>query len=373
MTRTNGFNKIIILIILLLVPTIVSAQAHSDTVIVKLQLFMPEGGILFLNDLNLANLESAPLIFAVTIENYFSVSKDLTLHFGINRGNENLITGTSNPFFINPYPARIYLTSQNLLSDGGQYSLQNIDIGNASGELRDAILAQGKLPNGVYQFFVEVDYQKNYVSQRTVIDIVEITIDNPTTLSLISPGMPAEMGAPIEIFTTLPLFQWHSNAAEFRITVCEKLPTNTSPSDVMNNEPRLQQIISQGQTYFFYPPSGPGVRPLEEGKIYYWQIVALAPSSSGPVELPGEIWAFKIGNFSGGMFSIEHQQLLAFLTSFFGDDMLSSLFESGGELDGFTFTGVMLNNDRPMTKEDLLAFIERILDSQVKIKNCVVE
>lgn len=373
MNKKNYLKKLLLLHILLVLPSLLSAQSFSDTVTVDLQLFIPDAGILFLNDLNLTNLDGAPLIFAVTIQNYFMVQKELILHFGIRRGNDELLDGMSNPFPINPFPARIYLTSQTLLSDGGQYSLQNIDIGNATGELRDAVLAQGKLPTGLYQFFVEVDYEKNNVSQRTVIDVVEIAINNPTTLDLISPGMPAEMGEPIEIYTTLPLFQWHSNATEFRITVCEKLPTNNSPADVMNNEPRLQQMVPPNQTYFLYPPSGPGAWPLEEGKTYYWQIVAIAQSSSGPVELPGEIWAFKIGDTSGGMFSIEHQQLVAFLTSFFGDGKLGELFENGGALDGFTFTGVMLNNDRPMSQEDLLAFIEQLLNNQVKVTNCVVE
>lgn len=373
MIKKYSPQTILILFLLVLFPSLAFAQVSSDTVIVDLQLFIPEAGIFFLNDLNLTNLSNSPLIFAVTIENYFMVQKELVLHFGISRGNEKLIDGITQPFFISPFPARIYLTSQNLLGEGGQYSLQNIDIGSATEELRDAILAQGKLPTGLYQFFVEVDYENNNVSQRTVIDIEEITINNPTTLDLISPGMPAEMGDPIEIYTTLPLFQWHSNASEFRITVCEKLPMNSSPADVMNNEPRLQQMVPPNQSYFLYPPSGPGAWPLEEGKTYYWQMVAIAQSSSGPVELPGEIWAFKVGNISGGMFSIEHQQLVTFLTAFFGDGKLGDLFENGGALDGFTFTGVMLNNDRPMSQEDLLAFIERILNNQVTIRNCVVE
>ncbi|MCU0645625.1 MAG: hypothetical protein MUC94_15385, partial [bacterium] len=202
MNKKISQKKLLLLTIFLLLPSVLSAQAFSDTVVVDLQLFIPEAGILFLNDLNLTNLGNAPLIFAVTIENYFMIPKELVLHFGIRRGNDELIDGMSNPFQINPFPARIYLTSQTLLSDGGQYSLQNIDIGNATGELRDAILSQGKLPTGLYQFYVEVDYEKNYVSQRTVIDVVEININSPTTLVLISPGMPAEMGEPIEIFTT---------------------------------------------------------------------------------------------------------------------------------------------------------------------------
>jgi hypothetical protein len=352
-------------------PSILSAQ--SDTVTVDLQLFIPENGIFFLNDLNLTNMEHAPLIFAVTIQNYFSIHKQLVLHFGIRRSNQTLLEGTTEPFMIQAYPAQIYLTSQNILSEGEQYSIQNYDIGDTADELANAILAQGKLPTGVYQFFVEVDYEKNNISQRAVFDEEIINICISTTLDLISPGQPAESGELMEIYTTLPFFLWHSAATEFRITVCEKLAINTSPQDVMNNEPRLQTTITvlPNQTFFQYPASG--VWPLEQGKTYYWQIVAITESSSGPVELESEIWGFKIANISGGMLSIYHQQLLNLLLLFLNDGDVRSLFENGGELENFLFTGVMLNNDRAMTMADLLAIIEQVLSGEIIVDGFAVE
>lgn len=372
MNKSNISLSVFLLSILLAFPLAVSSNSFlGNEIEVDLKLFLPENGILFLNDLNLTNLQNTPLIFAVTIKNNFPVQKELVLHFGIRKDNNVLIDGMSNPFKIGPF-AQIYLTSQSLLNEGSQYSLQNIEIGHATGKLRDAILSLGKLPTGNYRFYVDVTFHDNNLSKQSN-DYVDITINNPTTLVPIAPGMSADMGEPIEIFTTLPLFQWHSNAPEFRITVCEKLPINNSPADVMNNEPRLQQTVAGNQTYFLYPPVGPGVWPLAEGKTYYWQIVAITQSSSGPVELPGEIWAFKVGDTSGGMFSIEHQQLVTFLTTFFGDGKLGDLFKNGGALEGFTFTGVMLNNSRPMSQEDLLAFIEQLLSNRVRVTTCVVE
>lgn len=355
--------------ILLLSPAITFSQI-SDTVTVDLQLFIPDAGIFFLNDLNLTNLGNAPLLFAITIDNYFAYAKELVLHFGIRRGDEILIDGTTEPFMINPFPGKIYLTSQNILSEGDQYSLQNVEITDATDELKNTILSQGKLPTGVYQFFIQIDYEKYNISQRVVIDEEDITINAPTTLDLIAPGQPADNGDVIELYTTLPFFQWHSNASQFRITVCEKLPTNVSPSDAMNNEPRIQQVIDNF-SFFQYPASG--VWPLEEGKTYYWQVAAIIQSTSGPVDLESEIWGFKIGNLSGGSFSLEHQQLLAYLLSFFGEAGLGELFEAGGALDGFTFTGVMLNNNSTMTMDDLNALIQKLISKKITIDNYLVE
>lgn len=369
MKRSSVITNFLILILLVQFPSILSAQ--SNTVTVDLQLFIPNNGIIFLNDLNLTNLENAPLLFAVTIQNNFSVSKQLILHFGIKRNDQILLDGTSEPFTIQASPAQIYLTSQNILSEGEQYSIQNYDIGDATDELFNAILAQGKLPSGTYQFFVDIYLQEN--NQKVANDIVEITITTLTTLDLISPGQPAESGELMEIYTTLPFFQWHSTATDFRITVCEKLAINTSPQEVMNNEPRLQTTMTvlPNQTFFQYPASG--VWPLEQGRTYYWQIVAITESSSGPVELASEIWGFKIGNISGGMLSIYHQQLLNLLLLFLNEADVRSLFDNGGALENFAFTGVMLNNDRVMTMADLIVIIEQILSSQIIVDGFVVE
>lgn len=347
----------------LLFPILLSAQVTVD-----LQLFIPNNGMIFLNDLNLTNLANAPLLFSVRIQNLYPDSKQLVLHFGIKRDNQILLDGTTEPFSIQAAPAQIYLTSQNLLSEGGQYALQNYDIGDATDELFDAILAQGKLPSGTYRFYVDIFIQEN--NQLIADDFVEITITSSTTLDLISPGQPAEAGQFMEIYTPLPFFQWHSTARKFRITVCEKLAINSSPPDVMNNEPRLQRIV-ENLSFFQYPPAG--AWPLEEGKTYYWQIVALIPSSSGDVELESEIWGFKIANISNGMLSIYHQQLLNLLYSLLSDADMRTLFENGGALEGFTFTGVMLNNDRTITMEDLLAIIEQAVSDQISIDGFFVE
>ncbi len=346
------------------------ASAQTDTVTVDLELFIPNNGIFFINDLNLTHLKRAPLLFAVTIKNWFSVPKQLMLRFGIRRDNQTLIDGTTNLFTISPFPAQIYLTNHNILTEGQHYSIQNYDIGDAADPLLKAILAQGKLPSGDYHFFVEVTYEKNATFQRAVFDEEVIRISFSTTLDLISPGQPADGGDLMELYTTLPFFQWHSTAERFRLTVCEKLPFNNSPQDVMNNEPRLSQVIER-RTFFQYPPSG--AWPLEPGKTYYWQVVAITESTSGPVEMHSEIWGFKIANLTQGAGTIEQQQLLSLLLLILGDSRLAALFGSGGELDGYSFTGVMLKNGQILTHDDLVEIVQQILNQKIVIERVVIE
>ncbi len=359
--------KLIILIfsllIIVLIPWDIYSRPSSDTVNVTLQLFIPSNGmVVFLKDLDLTNLSTVPMLFSVTITNSFTKEIEIVMRLGVIRDGHTLIEGTTYPFTV---PSGVTFLTNKDLHDKYPISQTNVDLGG----LENLVYSTGRLPTGYYQFFVNVEYQQNNIDayDEEVLNIA----DAPTVIDLITPGQRADDPNLIEIYTPLPFFVWHSNARKFRVTVCEKLSTNTSPSDVMNNEPRWQQDRDDDFTFCQYPSSG--AWPLEEGKTYYWQIVAIVESSSGPVELESEIWGFKIRNLSGGMFSMQHQQLLALLTLFLGDGKLEDLFEKGGALEGFTFTGMMLNNDQQITQEDLIALIEKIFINQIKFDRYFVE
>ncbi len=366
--KNRAFPKLLIFLLIMTVVFSHYAEAGMvDDVTATLEIYIADASVLFLNDLNLANLESTPLLFAVTITNNTNQLKTVIMHFGINKGSDILIDGTSKPFEMAPNEI-IHLTNQNIFTSGQKYSLQNVDIGGAAEELKNAILSSGKLPSGNYKFFVEI-YDENNNQEFLDEASKEIFITDPTILDLNSPGQPAEDYDLMEVYTTYPFFQWQSNANEFEITVCEKLPTNSSPSDVMNNEPRLKQTTNT--TFFQYPSAG--AWPLEEGKTYYWQVIASIQSSSGPIKLESEIWGFKVGNISGGTFSVENEQMLSMLKTLFPDGGIEALFEKGGSLEGFTFTGVMMNNGKTLSMDDLNAFFQKVMNKEITIDNFIVE
>ena len=360
MRRLNlGF----VLFLSIIISTFLISDSYSDPITVELQIYIPSNGVVFLNDLDLTNLSNAPILFGITISNNDSANIEIVMQLGVERNSQTLIEGTTYPFTIQP--GVTYLTNRDF---GTKCDLHQtyIDLG----ELEEIVYATGKLPKGEYVFFVKVKYKYEEMNIEKEDRFILNISDPPTVLDLLSPGQPAETANSMEIYTTLPFFSWHSNASKFRITVCEKLPTNSSPADVMNNEPQLQATIDN---LMFFPYPSFRVRSLKPGKTYYWQIVAITESSDGPVELESEIWGFKISNLAGGSFSMEHQQILAYLTSFFGGKGLADLFEPGGELEGFTFTGAMFNNGASMTMEDLNAIIEKIISKHITIDDFFVE
>jgi hypothetical protein len=226
------------------------------------------------------------------------------------------------------------------------YNSQAVD------ELTNAILQTGRLPDGTYTFNVTIfDNQQPNVPQDS--DVETLDISNPTTLDLISPGVPVNRGECPALFGQLPQFKWDSNANRFLITVCEALPANSSPEDVMQNQPRLQRILQRdvdflGSPSFIYPS---GDLPLEYGKTYYWQIHAIVDSPSGEARLPGEIWCFRISSHTNPGGGLMLQQLLNLL----GSNEIEALFEEGGPLHGYTLTGEVVLDGQHMSLAELLA------------------
>jgi hypothetical protein len=66
---------------------------------------------------------------------------------------------------------------------------------------------------------------------------------------------------------------------------------------------------------------------LQPGKFYYWQLIGLVRSAGQQVELPSEIWSFRLANMGEGSTSSQLMHLLSLLP--LGD---LDLFGPGGVL-----------------------------------------
>ncbi len=363
-------KKIILLFCLVWIFGVLINPTFGQGIDVDLQLFIPAQGIFYLNDLSVGDLSSAPIVFTVQLTNNYPEEKMVKLTLiitQITQMSNSLELLRSETNFFPLLPGILPLTSRDILSESGEYALTDVTIENTSDQLKDYILSTGKLPTGRYEFQIQVEVQGDTNPAGT--DIEEININTPTLLDLVSPGQRADSPHLPELFTKQPFFQWESNATKFEVTVCEKLGTNTSPEDVMHNEPRVREIV-ENQTFYQYPPDA---WELEDGKTYYWQIVALIESSGGEMRLESEIWGFTIANMSSGVFSVQHEQVVNYLRTMLGDDVVENLFKEGGELDGFVFTGVALENGAQISLEDINNLIIKFMGGEIKINEYTVE
>lgn len=247
-----------------------------------------------------------------------------------------------------------------LISEGFRYN------SDALSDLSNAVLRTGTLPSGQYDVKISVLFGSNPPEVTR-----SFIVSNPVSLDLISPGQNASMAECPMLFSALPQFTWNSDVDRFIITVCELLPTNNSPEDVMQNPPRVRMALQRNQDFFGaptfqYPSAG---LPLLPGRVYYWQVIALLKTASGEVQLPSEIWCFKIHSNDAAQNAIELQQLLTLLASLGVQDLME-LFKPGGPLAGFAPTGKIRMNGKNVDLGELLALLQ---NGSIKIKAYNVE
>lgn len=304
--------------------------------------------ILRVSDFNITGSGSVSQLFTVIVTNA-GPEIDAYLQFQLTSNDRVIVAATSQPF---PVPSGSQKLTYQDLRRGGTVDFDD----EAIQTLTDAILQTGRLPGGTYTFKVRI-FNAQQPGVEKANDQTTLTISNPTTLDLISPGAAVGGSECYAQFGLLPQFKWNSNADRFLITVCEVLPSNSSPEDVMQNEPRLQRYVQRGVDFvgspsYIYPSGG---LPLQFGKTYYWQVQAVIGSPSGEVRLPSEIWCFQISSIDNPSSNLFLQQLFSLL----GSSDLEALFSNGGPLQGFSPTGGASMNGRRLELAELLNLLRR--------------
>jgi len=385
-----------ILMIFLLLFMILPDSLFSQNVNVVLDVFIAPNSSIKIHDLlaGIVNADAAsglPLLFRVTITNTNpQQTVSIKLKFGINRGSEPLIEGTSKPFDIGATP--IVLDNLSLLSEGNQYSLQNVDVTGGAEDLLSQVMYRGELPPGNYQFWVKILYPDD-TPIPNVDDEKSIYIGNPEgNLVLMSPGQRADYQDIVDVYTNRPVFQWQSNSLFFKFALYEEQEHNQgNPQSVINNEVHFEQevfnsdpnfgatelsemynfinVIKLGTApalYLFqliYPSEAKDMKP---GFNYYWKIDAL--DGNGNMLKESEIWRFKYADPSTGTSDVENKQVVSLLRSIIGGALFDKLFMGeNSEFEGFTFTGEMYNNGEKIDINALHQFFAKFLTGKIEL------
>lgn len=363
------FNRVRSITIFIIILISIYSPAYTSEVQVTLELFpgLQNARMLFLSDFDLLQLGNGPLLFRISMTNSGTAAKSIIGKFSVETANLGILFyGETKPFSL-PV-GTTYLTNQDIFTQQQQYSLSQYNFEDAADELRETILQTGKLPTDRYDFKWEVIEVENNVNHDSKTE--SLFIDNPTRLDLISPGTEANSSFLPILFTTLPYFRWESNATEFRLKVCEKLPHNRTPEDAMNNTPRLERKIIENN-YFQYPSAGAWT--LEEGKTYFWQVFAAIETASGSVEIPSEIWGFQIIDLSNPQFAESQKRIIEELEDILGDNAIQELFGPEGELQGFQMTGIAYWNGKPISIQKIMELIDAIREGKLVVESYRIE
>ena len=358
--------------------TLFYSTSNAQDIVIRVTLTNPDLSVFFLNDFNLTGKGSVGTdLFQIEMTSFSSQTETCVLDMRIvARTQGELAFGRTNPFEIEPNE-QILITNQNLFSQGDKFSLEDYSIEQSGEDLINKILETGKLPSDIYDFEFNLTKQTNVIgSERFSIDVT-----NPTTLDLISPGSDANTEEIQHIFSFQPFFRWESNMEEFQLVIAEKLAgihEDMSPEEILSDRVIFNKILKVSSdpadvgenvissTAYQYPAAG--AFPLQPGRTYIWQITGIAQSSGAPVELPSEIWAFKIGSLEGGAMSFDQIQILDQLRLLLGD-RYDALFESGGDLFNFKPTGVLYLNGQAISLDTFRDLLLKFQNGELQITN----
>lgn len=293
-----------IALVLGMLVTSYSAMAQAPGNLVSLTLSVPQTNQIYVADLNMQHIKSAGVLFSATLTSLSSTPIQVKLRMTINvtladgESYPDIADATTEPFTLRPAQTKV-ITNVDLSGDNPTIAVEDSHYDPDKVEkLRDVSLATGKAPAGVYQFILVCLNENNVEISRP--EYGRIAVTNPSRIEL---ALPIDEG---NVSTLFPHFQWLSNVDTVMLAVYEKLPSQQTPEDVVSGVPFLRVTVpnstSPGSGSFNYPPSGPGVRPLEEGRTYYWYVEVPSSSSRGS-GIRSDIWSFTVGGMDSAAFT----------------------------------------------------------------------
>ncbi len=361
----------------LLVLSSVAVRAQNSDLIIEKQFFI-NPRVLFLSDFNITQSGSTQPLFRVTLRNRGASTKLVVLLFRLisrSHPNDPIVEAKTRPFPLSPTEpisiTNLDITQNRLPDIKLEFFRYNRKVAK---KLQDAILRSGRLPTDTYDIVIRLQEFSNPSNSEQVVETISVL--NPTRLDLLRPGNHADRGRCREVFSTQPQFQWLSNADRFEFTVCEALPTNSSPEDVMQNEPRARLYLERGKDFIgtpsvVYPSTG--VWPLEPGKTYYWQVVAEIETVNGVLRIPSEIYCFRVAKLEDVNQQIIDRSVRNALRRLLAGTRYRRVLAPNGPLSDYLATGRISLNGRKLDVSDLNTLILRFTTRKAEIKNVSIE
>lgn len=246
--------------------------------------------------------------------------------------------------------------------------------------IMQSIFATGQIADGEYTFEIVILSENN---QLLASDSRTFLVESPISVTLESPGGALSDTLENIVYSSFPFFQWNSqscNGCNTFIRVAQFIPGIHSSLEEAIEDLRVLPFDQSEEWYsidnlnsYQYPPYD--AYPLEQGKIYCWQIMKTIPTTSGTEPMVSTIHAFKI-NLSGDGNSSSNSSmnsLLIALSQTLGQDQYNSLFGSNSDLQDFVPTGQIEINGVIVDESSLNYLLNQISNNDYQIQSVTVE
>ena len=228
-----------------------------------------------------ADWESDPSIVTLVLSYTGAGGVAFYLDGRVMRGTESVVAGRSTAFeFVRA--SQLVLTTRDGIWEANSVTYQ--------ASLRDLLEQTGRLPDGEYQFCVDVRQGLPEAGPGALLaaDCAPFSITAPQPPGLVTPGDGETVIQPFPTFVWTPVLLGANARVGYHVRVAPVLP-GQSPLDAINNVPMFEGDFPNAVT--LYPRDA---LPLEEGERYVWQVQATDDAGLPVGERQGksEVWTF---------------------------------------------------------------------------------
>lgn len=267
-----------------------------------------------------------------------------------------IFRGTTDPFALQAGVR--HLTARDLATDGGELAITDYTVNDDA--LSDPGVRSGRLPAGTYVFTVTA---RSPQGGELDADELRITLGSAARVDLLTPGAPADAGAPPLVPGPTPRFLWsadgESSAARYRLRVVRVDGEGSAIEAVQGGFPVWETVTST--TSAFYPASAQAI-PLERGGTYAWQVTREVGTAGGDELVESPIYWFRMDGAGGGTDAADPRFAI----------LLRALGLSP-ELDGFTPVGARLSDGRVIPLPELEALLAAIAAGEIPVLSVRVQ
>ena len=364
-------------------------SAYTQDFEVDLSLFNPGAVVLPVGELDLLNTGLTQPLFDVEVRSLSSAAVNARLELKILKDGVQIIKAESN---VVEFPGNYTLNTTNtqlnqgIIVPNSQGEPQELELRirdnninySAVSNLEQALQTTGFLPAGQYNFVLTLIRATDGVRINDINpDNNILYISNPTSIILQFPGRSTAESEIEEVNTIFPFFQWYADAVaggiRYNIYVYEKLPEHRTIQDVLNYTPILQ-VENYGLNFFQYPtdsdpslPSGNivgAVRLLQPGKIYYWTVEMVVPTSTSTIVIPSDVFRFRVAESVQNV--VFTPQIIIFLRQILGPEnegVLQSIIDGG-----FEPTGKITLDGSEIDISQLLIMLSQLQSGRIKVR-----
>jgi hypothetical protein len=371
--------------ILLLLSSSVFAQQNPGDVVVDIRLMeaVTKAQVISLSTLGIDVRGRGQRVMELVLQNRLDQTvKDLYFHVTVSSSNVGLVAEVDSkpdtPFSLRPN--QLMITDNNRLYDGLPEIPELVgfvgDLTPQGKTFIESLDGATRLPDAVYTVVVSIYQGSNRPNGGRMISTVTQSvgsqpITNTIDFNLLTPGGP--LGSNELIASAQPSFRWDGPSnTEYRLILVQDLGRGQSPEALIqaavSTEPTSGQasvgtllefemldVILNSNNYF-YPAAG--VKRLQPGNKFYWQVIARIRTSRGTDNRPSAIYEFTLSNPQAAQ-QAEMQSATVPLASTISPEVaaaIQNLVQNGFKMDKMVIDG------RELSGTALQAFLEDFVE-----------